>query len=233
VLFSFSRQEGLLMEQIEYRADPSKQSKNLVILMPGAGDTHEMFAQNGFIDAARKSPLNADILTVNAHYGYFTDMTVRERIHTDVVLPAQSRGYEGLWMGGISLGGFGALIYAQRYAEKLKGLFLIAPYIGNRGTFAEIKKADGLDHWHPENLTEFDERNIWMMIKNYRADLTPTLPIHLLYGKQDRFAAFHQLLAERLADDKVIAVEGGHDWPTWQESWRQLMTKNSGNALCI
>jgi Putative esterase len=220
------------LDQIEYRADPRQQSRNLIILMPGAGETHEGFAQFGFIDEARKAFIDADILTVHSHYGYFTEMTVREAIHNDVVLPAKARGYESIWMGGISLGGFGSLIYAERYASQLEGLILIAPYIGNRGTYAEIEKAGGLDVWQPDGVTEFDERKVWVMIKNYQATKTPTLPIHLLYGKQDRFAPFHQLVAHRLAVDKVIEVEGGHDWPTWQALWRQFVVKNSGIFLC-
>lgn len=207
------------MDQIEYLAEPEKRSNALMILMAGAGDRYDAFEKYGYIEAARKVGFAADILAVDAHYGYFTELTVRERLHQDVVLPAKARGYKCIWMGGISLGGFGSLIYAQKYAEQLSGLVLIAPYIGNRGTLAEIESAGGLELWNPSNVPDHDERQLWLMLKKYQPNVRPTLPIHLLYGEEDRFNPFHKMLAARLDNKFVRTVEGGHDWPPWQALW--------------
>jgi Putative esterase len=208
------------MDQIEYLADPAKRSANLLILMAGAGDRHDAFEKFGYIAEARNAGLNADIIVADAHYGYFTELTVRERLHEDVVTPAKAKGYRCIWMGGISLGGFGSLIYSQKYANELAGLVLIAPYIGNRGTYAEIERAGGLDAWDPANVPDHDERSLWLMLKKYQPTTKPALPIHLMYGKTDRFNAFHEMLAKRLDKRHVSVVDGGHDWPQWQELWR-------------
>ncbi len=214
------------MDQIEYPALPNQRSNALVILMAGAGDRYDAFEKYGYIAAARQAGLNADILAVDAHYGYFTELTVRERLHQDVVLPAKARGYKCIWMGGISLGGFGSLIYAQKYADQLSGLVLIAPYIGNRGTLAEIEAAGGLDAWNPANVPDYDERQLWLMLKKYQPGVTPALPIHLLYGESDRFNPFHKMLAARLEKTKVRTVDGGHDWPPWQALWAEFVASN-------
>lgn len=211
------------MDQIEYLAEPGKRSNALMILMAGAGDRYDAFQKYGYIDAARKAGFDADILAVDAHYGYFTELTVRERLHQDVVLPAKARGYQCIWMGGISLGGFGSLIYAQKYANQLSGLLLIAPYIGNRGTLAEIESAGGLETWNPENVPDHDERQLWLMLKKYQPHVKPALPIHLLYGEDDRFNSFHRMLAVRLDNKFVRTVEGGHDWPPWQALWAEFV----------
>ncbi len=223
------------MDRFEYPAQAGQQSKNLLILMAGAGDRHDAFQKYGYIDEAKKANLNADIWAVDAHYGYFTELTIRERLHLDVVLPAKAKGYECIWMGGISLGGFGSLIYQQKHPTELTGLVLIAPYIGNKGTMAEIEAAGGLDSWSPTNIPEHDERNLWLMLKQYRPNITLTAslpPIYLLYGKDDRFAAFHRMLDTRLDRKYVNAVEGGHDWLPWQQVWREFVASKPFDQSC-
>ncbi len=220
------------MDQIEYLADSAKRSDNLLILMAGAGDRHDAFEKFGYIAEARKAGLNADIIAADAHYGYFTGLNVRERLHEDVVLPAKAKGYQCIWMGGISLGGFGSLIYSQKYARELAGLVLIAPYIGNRGTLAEIEKAGGLEAWNPANVPEHDERGLWVMLKKYQPSTKPALPIHLMYGNTDRFNAFHDMLAARLDKRYVKVVDGGHDWPQWQALWRDFVASKPFANSC-
>jgi pimeloyl-ACP methyl ester carboxylesterase len=214
------------MKQLEYLAKPERRSDTLLILMPGAGDDHTAFEEFGLIEHARSQQFAADILTVNSDYGYFSDLSIRTRLHEEVVLPAKAKGYRHIWMGGISLGGFGSMIYAQKHANELEGLVLIAPYLGNKGTLAEIQAAGGLEAWAPEVSSEYDERRIWLLLKQYAPDRPARLPIHLLYGDTDRFSAFHQLLSTRIAQRYVLTVPGGHDWPVWQALWQRFIATN-------
>jgi pimeloyl-ACP methyl ester carboxylesterase len=215
------------MRRLDYRANAHSRAEALLVLMAGAGDDHHAFAENGVIDAAREAAFPADIVTVDAHVDYFTDLTVRERLHHEVINPARAQGYARLWLGGISLGGFAALIYAQKYAERIAGLVLVAPYLGNRGTLAEIESAGGLDAWQPGELSDHDERKVWLMLKSDAALQSPSLPIHLLYGDQDRFARFHALLATRLDPRNVTVMPGAHDWSVWKPLWAHFFTSNA------
>jgi pimeloyl-ACP methyl ester carboxylesterase len=215
------------MEQIEYLATPDKRSSLLLILMPPIGDRHDAFEKNGCIDAARTVHFDADILAVDAHQNYFTSMTISNRLHEDVVMPAKARGYRSIWMGGISLGGYGALLYAKNYKLALKRLVLIAPYIGNRGVYAEIQSSGGLSAWDPGLLIDKDERSIWTMIQGYHPASKPTLPINLMYGKQDRFVDFHRMLESRLNPACVHAINGGHEWSVWRSLWRTFVQSHS------
>jgi hypothetical protein len=214
------------MKQLEYLSKPEERSDTLFILMPGAGDEHTAFEEYGLVEYARAHQLPADILAVNSDYSYFSDLSIRTRLHEEVVLPAKAKGYKHIWMGGISLGGFGSMIYAQKHANELEGLILIAPYLGNKGTLAEIQQSGGLDSWNPEVSSEYDERRIWLLLKQYTQDRRPRLPIHLLYGETDRFSAFHELLSTRLAPHQLITVPGGHDWPVWQSLWQLFVETN-------
>jgi pimeloyl-ACP methyl ester carboxylesterase len=211
-----------VLEQKLYRIG-SSQSKNLLILMPGAGNWHTSFEENGFIQSAIDARLNADVLAVDTSYEQFSDLSIEKRLHEEVVLPARLAGYEHIWMGGISLGGFGTMVYARKNANMLAGLVLIAPYLGNKGTLAEIRSAGGLDSWDPDIADDYDERHVWKVIKNYPTAFTPNLPLFLLYGNDDRFVEFHQLLATRLKPDAITTVSGGHDWPVWNALWQHFV----------
>jgi S-formylglutathione hydrolase FrmB len=191
--------------------------------MPGAGNRHTSFEEHGFIRSATEAGLRADILTVDISYEQFSDLSIEKRLHEEVVLPARAFGYEHIWMGGISLGGFATMIYARKNADRLAGLVLIAPYLGNKGTLAEIRAVGGLDIWNPHLTDDYDERHVWKIIKNYPTYFTPNLPVFLLYGNEDRFVEFHQLLATRLKPEAITTISGGHDWPVWQALWQDFI----------
>jgi pimeloyl-ACP methyl ester carboxylesterase len=45
-------------------------------------------------------------------------------------------GYGHVRAAGISLGGFGALLYASRYPEEVTGILAVAPFLG--GTWRRL-----------------------------------------------------------------------------------------------
>jgi hypothetical protein len=199
--------------------------------MPGAGNRHTSFEEHGFIRSASEAGLRADILTVDISYEQFSDLSIEKRLHEEAVLPALALGYEHIWMGGISLGGFATMVYARKNANLLAGLVLIAPYLGNKGTLAEIRAAGGLDAWNPNITDDYDERHVWKIIKNYPTYFAPELPVFLFYGNEDRFVQFHQLLATRLKPDAITTISGGHDWPVWQALWQDFIHHGPLSAL--
>jgi pimeloyl-ACP methyl ester carboxylesterase len=215
-----------MMQQLRYPMIEGRRSRALLVLMPGAGDTHDGFEQHGFIEAARAAHFDRDIIAAHAHYDFFTDQTVAERIHHDVVQPARSLGYERIALGGISLGAFASLIYAKDRPSEVDSLVLFAPYIGNRGTLREIEEAGGLDTWQPDELAAYDERRVWRFLQGFTAMHQP-VSVQVYAGVNDRFAPFHDLLATRLPTASVTRIEGGHDWPTYEALWREFLKRNT------
>jgi hypothetical protein len=58
--------------------------------------------------------------------------------------------------------------------------------------------------------------------------------MYLGYGRSDRFARGHLLLAKILPADCVVVEDGGHDWPTWLALWGRVldaMPISSGGGL--
>lgn len=191
-----------------------------IVWLPGAYHAAPDFLSAGFAQAvhARHAPI--DLTLVDLELAHVGDRSAVRRVRSEIVLPARASGVS-VWLGGISLGGMVALDYGACHPEELAGLCLLAPYLGSRILTAEIVQAPGLAAWQPGPLAETDEeRRIWRYIKNRRVD---SRPLYLGFGRSDRFAASHELLAATLPGDAVNVIEGGHDWSTWLTLWENFL----------
>jgi pimeloyl-ACP methyl ester carboxylesterase len=187
-----------------------------VLLLPAAYSAPEDLQREGFVSAARDRALPVDLVLVELKLPYNL-----RRLRHEVVLPARALGCQSLWLGGISLGGFVALAYAERYPDEIDGLCLFAPYLGNHIITGEIERAHGIHEWTPGELADDDdERRIWRFIKAQRDRPTP---LHLGFGSEDRFAASHRMMAAALAPASVDVVPGGHEWPAWRRLWENFL----------
>ena len=192
-----------------------------VLLLPAAYTAPEDFQREGFVTAARDRALPVDLVFVELKLQHLTDRTILRRLRHEVILPARAVGCTSLWLGGISLGGFVALAYAERYPHEIDGLCLFAPYLGNHIITGEIERAQGVHQWTPGELAdEDDERRIWRFIKEQR---DRPAPLHLGFGREDRFAASHRMMAAALAPESVDIVPGGHEWPAWRRLWENFL----------
>ena len=192
-----------------------------VLLLPAAYTTPDDFLREGFVKAARDRALPVDLVFVELKVQHLTDRTILRRLRHEVVLPARALGCRSIWLGGISIGGFVALAYAERYPEEIDGLCLLAPYLGNHIVTGEIERANGVHEWTPGELAaDDDERRIWRFIKEHRARPSP---LHLGFGRDDRFADSHRMMASALAPECVDVVPGGHEWPVWRQLWGNFL----------
>ena len=192
-----------------------------VVLLPAAYTTPDDFLREGFVKAARDRLLPVDLVFVELKLQHLTDRTILRRLRHEVVLPARALGCRSIWLGGISLGGFVALAYAERYPQEIDGLCLFAPYLGNHIVTGEIERANGVHEWSPGELADDDdERRMWRFIKEHRAQPSP---LHLGFGRDDRFADSHRMMASALAPESVDVVPGGHEWPVWRQLWENFL----------
>jgi len=193
------------------------------VCLPGIGDDAKDFEDWGFVDLVRAYSWAADILLVDAHYGYYADRSVLEQLRCDIVLPTSSSGYRSIWLAGISMGGLGALLYASQYQEDIRGVVAIAPFLGTHTLVEEIRVSGGLARW-TSTVSTFDEiRTLWAWAhaRSQRAAAPPE--IFLGFGEQDVFVEAHRLLASSLPAARVLTAPGGHRWPTWRALWKQFL----------
>jgi pimeloyl-ACP methyl ester carboxylesterase len=209
-------------------AQSDARSDTLLVFLPGAFLKPEEFEREGFLSAVRERDLAADALLVDADVSYYYDQTFIERLQQDVLQPQRALGYKSIWLVGISIGGFGALIHELARPGTVDGIVTLAPYLGRRPIGAEIQKAGGLREWKaPEGPAPDQEvdRKLWPWLQQYaspqRAKTLP--PLYLGFGLSDRFSANHRLLADALPASQVFTTEGGHDWPQWSRLWRKVL----------
>ena len=207
------------MRVLRYAAEAGHSAPHCVIMLPAAFCAAEDFVQEGFVAAARARCLPLDLLFVQPEARHVTDRSVLRQLQEQVVRPARAAG-AAVWLGGISLGGYLALGYAERHAAELAGLCLLAPYLGSHLVTGEIERAGGLAAWEPGKLgADDEERRLWRFIK--QRDQQPAM--HLGLGRDDRFAHRHLVLARALPPADVDSVPGGHDWPTWRKLWDNFL----------
>lgn len=198
----------------------------LVVLLPGAYDTPEDFVRQGFVDAMHTRRIAADVIMADTHVGYYTSALVVERLHQDIVMPARAKGYRHIWFAGISLGGYGSLLYAKAFGDTIDGMFLMAPFLGNRSLIAEVGKS-GLADWPVGPIAANDyDRELWSWIKTYATAPDRVPPLYIGYGLEDRFAGSNRLIGDVLPANRVTTAEGGHTWKPWLELWQGFLDRD-------
>ena len=194
----------------------------LIVFLPGAYDAPQDFIDQGFVSALRAQKIYADIELVDAHMGYYTNQQILQRLEDEVINPARRKGYTRIWFVGISLGGYGTLLYAMNNPNVLDGFFIMAPYMGPRDIPAQIQKQGGLKNWSTavNGNTDVD---LWRWLQGYSQGTIGRPDAYLGYGASDRFAQPNGVLAEVLPTANSFVIPGGHDWPTWQRLWGSFL----------
>ncbi len=216
-----------LVSRLDYATHVTGDERVLLIMLPGAGMGAAEFAAQGMVAALRAQRLPVDVSVVQPDMGLYLEGGVAAALHHGVIVPARARGYRRIWLLGISLGGMGALHYASAHHGDIEGLVLLAPFLGTRGTMAALAKAGGLGRWPAAAAAAtLPEQHLlgWLTAHLTCGAAAPAL--YLGYGQQDRFAPGHRLLAAHLPPERVAALPGGHDWPTWVALWRDLLARS-------
>ncbi len=212
------------IDQIYFQSGTSA-SQTLMVLLPGIGDAPEAFLNKGFIESVRARNIDADLVAVGAHWGYYDKHMIVERLHHDVILPARAKGYRHIWLVGISLGGWGSLQYVRQHANEIEGMLLLAPFLGEKKIFDEVQAAGGLDAWRPDLADPWDEQRLVLAwLRDFKQSETP-LKFYLSYGASDRFAQPLGRYAARLPPRQVDVIAGGHDWRTWLRLWQRFLDR--------
>lgn len=194
-----------------------------VVLLSGAFQQPEDFQRQGFVDAVRDRDLALDLQFVAPELQHLNDRLILRTLRQDLIEPAKENGCRSIWLGGVSLGGFLALAYAEHWRSDLDGLCLLAPYVGNRMITAEIGRAGGVRAWNPGTIAADDEeRRIWRLIKDPGSRLPP---VYLGIGRDDRFGHGLKLFAEVLPAAWVDTIDGAHEWPVWRQLWGRFLDR--------
>jgi pimeloyl-ACP methyl ester carboxylesterase len=202
-------------------ANPESRHESLVIMLPGRGDRANAFIREGFQEVAERRGF--DTVAVDAHFGYYMERSLLPRLHEDIVLPARQAGYEKIWILGISMGGYGTLLYASEHPDLVDGVILLAPFLGDRSSIEEIASSGGLSAWN-ESTSELEdyEIKVWAWLRSVTS-LAEKTPVILGYGLSDSMAeSYGGVLVGSIEPSSVYTLEGEHKWATWGPLWERI-----------
>jgi pimeloyl-ACP methyl ester carboxylesterase len=193
-------------------------SDTLVVMLPGVKDRAEQFLIAGFV-GGEGAPESFDVVVVEPELSDYLSGSIVERLRTDVIAPARARGYDDIWLVGVSIGGYGSLLYAGAFPAHIRGVVLLAPYLGGRRVPRAIQAAGGLRAWQAAaGPSPFVDG--WIALQSLTERPDPT--IVLGYGGGDRLAETYAPLLATLPRSRIYTVDGGHEWTTWAPLWNEI-----------
>jgi hypothetical protein len=228
------------MRMIDEPAQCAKPPETLLVMLPGAYSRPEDFVREGFVAAVRARRIAADLQLVDAHLGYYKNKSIVERLQLDVLTPAFQHGYKHVWIVGISIGAFGAMLVPALQLQDpnatqpadfaIDGIVALGPYLGQRQMSDEISEQGGLRSWRaprgrldPDDIDNILWRWLQQVAGGAQGSSRPAL--YLGYGRDDRFAFSDALLAAGLPADHVDTVPGGHEWAPWLNLWGRVLMR--------
>jgi len=213
--------------------------RTLLLMLPGAKNTPQQLVEYGFIRVLRERRLPVDVLALDAHVDLYLNRADIEDLLHHTLDEVRAQGYRRIWLLGISLGGLGAMVCATQRASEIEGVFLLAPFLGTRGIIAEAAAAGGLWRWQAGEISSRDyERALLAKIRHDIVQAGCFPPVYLGYGREDRYRGASILLSEKLPENRIFVLPGGHDWETWQHLWlamldQQPFTKRLRAVGCV
>ncbi len=209
------------MTSLERRSG-SDPASCLIVFLPGAGDTARHYVDHGFTAQVVRSQIHADMAAFNTTLAHYREDSFAARVRDEVLFPARNRGYEHVWLVGISMGGGGALRTAAAHPGLVDGVVLIAPFLGSLGLVREIAMRGGPRYW--EATADIRRRSVyahaWEWAGHPRKPSGQAVPLHLGFGTEDLLAPVAETLAMALPTSHVIRGGGGHNWRVWSDLWR-------------
>ena len=218
------------LKTLRYDAAPPG-DRGLIIFLQGLGGTtgcftagHKCFEAQGFVEAVRARGLPYDMVAPNAHFGYYMDRTLHERLRADIIGPARARGYTRIWLVGVSMGGLGSILHLQKHPEDVSGILALGPFLGYDAILDEISAAGGVAQWQPG---PFDpqkdwQRAMWQWLKQL-GEQPAAAPVFLGFGTRDAYARGHKLMAAILPPERALIVDGGHRFKTFRRIWEMFL----------
>lgn len=225
---SLKKPPARLAYEIVPAAAPSA-LRRLTIVLPGVGDSLATLRRSGAAAAIQRGMPDADVMLVELSLPYYLQGQSAQRLHDEIVSPARQRGYREIYLAGASLGGMGVLAYERAYPNDMRGLVLMAPFMGDGKLLKAIQASGGLMNWQAPTVVERDANAAavenWRLIQAWTRRAQRASDVWLICGQSDRFYAAAELIAERLPPDHYVSLHGGHQWTVWLQGAEQAFAK--------
>ena len=176
----------------------------------------------------KRQGLDADVIVADAHMGYFRAGSFEQRLREDVVAPARQRGYQSVWLAGISLGGFGAMRYARAYPGRGGRRRGAGAVCGDHRCVARSRRGGRPAALAPFVAGASRGTTSASCCSGCKATSIPVLgrpPLYIGYGDTDRLQPYDPLMVPLLPPDRLLSAPGGHDWAPWKQMWTDVLQR--------
>jgi pimeloyl-ACP methyl ester carboxylesterase len=218
------------LERADPERDPARAAafggRTLVIVLPGRHDEGRGENERGMARAIQEAWPSADVLLASATFAYYRDGRLVQRLHEDIVAPAQRDGYRRIWLAGASMGGMGAMLYAARHPDTLAGVVLFAPFLGDKALLEEIAAPAAYSAGSRDLAAagRFDQLSATGLEVHSRTACAGGR-VWLACGSDDYLLSGARLLATTLPDGRFVEMPGGHDWRTWSRIGKTVFSQ--------
>ena len=210
----------------QFIAAPQK-AQRVVVMLPGRGDDLGGLQKRDTAQIIQQEWPDADVILAGLTMPYYTDGVAAQRLHEEVIAPLKHRGYQQIWLAGISLGGMGALLFDHDYPGEVDGLLLLSPYLGKADVQREIREAGGLAKWKPGPEKSVGPktftRELWRSIKQWSNNPARRQSVWLAYGDNERLRDPIEMMSPQLPANHVIMLPGHHNWKLWTPAMHALL----------
>lgn len=193
----------------------------LLAMVPGMGIAASDFHDRGLIAELNRHhwPVNGTVIDPGPDA--YLDHTVEARM-LDAIATAR-QGATRVWLAGISLGCQAILRCVRARPDLVEGVLMLTPYLASTGLIAAVTRAGGLRPWahgpHPEDTPE-------QCLLAWLATATNLPRILVGHALRDRFADTAALLSGILPPNRMIGIDGTHDWESWTSLWHLMLDRN-------
>lgn len=226
----FSRSPSRPLPALSAFRHEGSQERCLVVMLPGFLDGPDTYLDHRFPERLFGSGAPCDAVMLDLHYRYYSEIGIADIVYDDILVPATVRGYEEIWLVGISMGGLGTLLTTERYHRLIDGVILLSPFVGEENVLREIEAAGGAATWRPPS--DIDEQpwtqsnyttHLWAYLRGYHTDPDNMPPLYIGWGEQDRLGPADRVLADLLEEDHVFNAPGEHNWATWGPLFSEIL----------
>lgn len=148
-----------------------------------------------------------------SHHGKCFDQWIVDDVPQAIVENIQEASKQSkLCIGGLSMGGYGALMLGARYADRFEAIS------GHSSITCLEQMALFVEEPIEDYLASASEKDV---IDVFRKSKDRLPPIRFDCGREDTLLEANRLLDGQLKDEGIPHIyeeyDGGHEWPYWQE----------------
>jgi hypothetical protein len=130
------------------------------------------------------------------------------------------------------------LMYERKYPNEMRGLILMAPFMGIGGgsMIKEIEAAGGLTQWKPRRWylpivnrdTASGEQ--WRIVKSWLSHPERAREVWVICGQNDRFYPVAEIISSLVPSENYFTPPGGHAWKVWTQGAAEAFAAIGSNA---